>query len=148
MGTDIYLEYEGKPEKYTFKEGSYIRASIFSIKENTVLRMIFPKKYWEAGGPLRYRFSKKKLEELKVILNMYLKSYLENKKLECKEAKEYEEFGERVALLLCSCCERVEISRPENIEFARRWARSVISFFEKGLELEKEGRRPKVLISW
>ena len=149
MGTDIYLEYDGKPNEEIFKEGTYIRASVFSIKENTVLRLIFPKEYWE-GKRSRYKFTKEKLEEVKIILKMYLKSFLENKELECKESKEYEELGKRIILSLLASFggASIEVSKIDNFEFAKRWARSVLKFFEKGLEMEEKGRNPRIEISW
>jgi len=33
LGTDIYLEYDGKPDEEIFKEGTYIRASVNIGKE-------------------------------------------------------------------------------------------------------------------
>jgi len=149
LGTDVYLEYDGQEDEERFKEGTYIRASIFSIKENTVLRLIFPKEYWE-GTKTRYKFTKEKLEEVKIILKMYLRSFLENKELECKEAKKYEELGKRFASLILASFGGgpIEVSKVNNFELTERWARSVLKFFEKGLEMEEKGRNRRVEISW
>jgi len=158
MGTDIYLVWDGMTKKDKEKQFTgfdistgnvgYLRASIGMVRENSLLHMVFGKEYWESDEPLRYKFTEKGLKELAVLGKLYLISVLENKPFEEKNSKDYSKIGESVALALAG--KEMEVHMCGNLDFfwAVIWLSSLFQFYQLGLKKEKEGKNPKVYISW
>ena len=85
MGTDIYLEWDGMTDEekeaqitgFSIRAGDkgYLRASIGMVLENSILREIFPREYWESSEPLEYNFQKRS-KELPYLLKIYISAVL------------------------------------------------------------------------
>ena len=107
MGTDIYLEWEGKTKEdkekqttgFSIKAGDagYLRASIGMVTENSFLRVLFPEKYWEnEGEQIRYEFTQKGYEALIKLGFIYILSIATGKEVKFPEAQAYKEFGDGI----------------------------------------------------
>jgi hypothetical protein len=169
MGTDIYLVWKGMTEKdkdaqitgWSINAGNvgYLRASIGMVRENTVLRILFPEKYWYSWKPLRYKFTKDKLESLDKVAREYIKAVLENRDIKfpienvAEDAKnkavECAERGFAIVSAIAKTSDKVRAS-VSALDFRRSimWLNSLYSFFELGYQLEEAKKNPKIYISW
>jgi hypothetical protein len=160
MGIDILMSYKGmsKEDKYlqdkhrrahSIEGGSvgFLRASIGMEDEKNVLQTIFTIGFWGGKTPKRMEF-KTACRTYKDVLT----GYIEGEKI--KPA--FTIPGEKKMLLMYEkmAQDAHEDGRDAGIPKlntkAERymWASNVVSFFEKGLELEKAGKEPKILIRW
>jgi len=140
MGTNIYLEWDGMPEeeKQRMRETTfainlghlgYLGASTGMERENDVLKTLFPKEYWEAKKPLRYKF-KKGWEKACNAVAEYLICVLFDLPF-YEEKTKWEGFSKDLIFTLHE---------------AVTWATSLLDFFELGFRKEREGKNPKVTI--
>jgi len=144
LGTDIYLFEEGKQEE---TEDAYIRASIGMREENGTLRQIFPEELWD-GDDQEFDFSSAKNKQnffcaITNYIDDEIKVEYTNDSME-KFAeiltRVVEEEGYESSIEMCSAFDTQE----ERIE----WATTVREFYKKGLELQEQGKKMRVLISW
>jgi hypothetical protein len=165
IGTDIYMEWEGKTEEdrqkqytgFSIEAGNvgYLRASIRMYQENSVLRLIFPVKYWEGEECKEpYDF----IENLSFAVNILvdfmkgenMEEYVSDKQKENLEGQK--KMGEDVMetikktgfeegdIVSCNgCCEG---------EDKKIWAKSIVEFFRLGIKLQEKGLKPYPYISW
>lgn len=180
MGTDIYLNWEGmtKEEKkkqymgYSIDDGNvgYLRASIGMVKENEILRMIFPMKYWKPVVPegltekeiedfwenfkgYEFDFSKEGYYSLQEVGVIYVLSEIYDVPLpnhsEDNEATRMAKWGETLmGLFQKSGFDKVETTRKLSFRYACMWINALFSFYEMGMEKYEKGLKPKVYISW
>ncbi len=161
MGTDVYLEWEGKPEKeapvctgYVIDDG-YLRACVSMVRENSVLRMLFPEKYWCGRSREAFDF-KGSFEQLSAIGWRYLVSVVKGVPFEIARDQQavLEEQREMCAAILQSITsqmpEGARIGASELTEFrdAVAWLEAVFSFFELGIGKQEQGLKPYPYISW
>lgn len=138
MGTDIYLYKKGHK-----KTEGYLRAGIFQERENGLLRMLFPNKYWdvcleEGGGEQsRYEFTDEGFETLTKIGRYYEDSVIHG-----TDFKRFSHPAKEQILQGHSLMEQP--GYDNNIVFLEK----VYAFYRKGLELESKGSNPEVYISW
>ena len=160
MGTDIYLSYKGmtkndKKAQYTgwsidAGKFGYLRASIGMATENAVLRMVFPNEYWEEDKPKRFHFTEDVYKKLHAIGLLYLRQNLIGTPIKNSEHEKHTEVFKELFKQLAENLEADEIVEG-NIDCFRSaimWINSLFSFYELGMEKEKEGKEPKVYISW
>ena len=162
MGTDIYLSWTGMKEEDKRKQYTgfainagrygYLRASIGMVEENETLRRIFPKEYWESDKPLEYDFEAnydKMLAELVAYLTRKLRPMSKEERLK----KMADQNPAAIAVLdmftELSKATGVQVVMPTtDLADAIVWAASVVEFFDLGVRLQREGRKPRVYISW
>ena len=167
MGTDIYLVWDGMTEEdrkrqctgFSLDSGDrgYLRASVGMIRENIVLAIIFPEKYWNSPEPLPYKF--KENWDLVVSLGAsYIVSVLTDtlpdfqiKKILRKAKKrafKYYNFGKAITEAIKKVTGDLDVRMP-TLDFpgAVIWLRSLFMFFGLGIKLEQEGKNPKIYIS-
>ena len=159
IGTDIYLEWDKQTEKehkaqitgFDIGAGKfgYLRASIGMEPENNVLRLLFPEKFWH-GGVHVYNFDENFLSMMELVL-----VYLKGEKLPDPEQENYREqieHGNRVRTAVNNIIgDAIEIKlgvNSEDMRFRITWGRSLLQFFELGRKVQKQGKHPKVHISW
>lgn len=171
MGTDIYLTWDGqtKQEKdaqitgYSINAGNagYLRASIGMQTENSALGEVFPTKtYWlgedeklkpDKEGFIAYDF-KVGWAVLQVVAKKYLATVLFGIPYKKNDIQiEKETWFKRVSEMLTAKgkFDKVEISTlEEDLPSAIMWLNSLYGFFYLGLEKQKKGLNPKVMISW
>jgi hypothetical protein len=165
MGTDVYLQWDGK----TSEEGKaqctgwaidagdigYLRACISMVRENGVLRMLFPEKYWSRRSKEEYDF-KGNFEQLNAIGLRYLVSVVKGVPFEIGEDQQegMKKQQETAAAILQSIKSMVpeggKISVGEITDFrdAVAWLESMFCFFEIGIEKQEQGLKPYPYISW
>jgi len=157
MGTDIYLEWDGKSEEdkkaqitgfdITAGRVGYLRASIGMIKENQILRELFPD-CWD-GGEIPYDFLGNE-DQLSRLAKKYISSELF--KIEMKEITEGQQRQIEMGTMLTTLFKSLgcDVVKGTNGEFlwSVRWLNSLIEFFALGMEKQKEGKNPKIYISW
>lgn len=159
MGTDIYLDWNGKTEKDKEKQYTgwsidagdvgYLRASIGMTTENAFLRGLFSGKYWKAGKPLRYHFTKEGYKKLHIAGLVYLINSIAGKEIIHPEMEAYHKFGDKITEMLGGMgFDEIQKADPCNFRLAVMWLNSVFSFYELGMEKEREGLEPKIYISW
>ncbi len=170
MGTDIYLNWEGKTQQdwdeqmtgWSIDAGSmgYLRASIGMLTENAVLREVFPEKYWTAGSTEEFDF-KGGYALLTSLGFDYLASVFEGQQIELSEkaAREMDK-QQKTAMAIHSAilgvAEKLGASgqmqlymgRPELFSSAVNWLNSLFKFFELGMEKQEKGLKPYPGISW
>jgi len=170
MGTDVYLEWEGKTEEeqkaqytgWSIEGGfvGYLRASIGMARENAVLRLLFADKYWAKRSPEEYDF-KGNFEMLNAIGFRYLLSVVTGKPFDIGEDKaeamkpQHEQalavlgavrqLGERLG---ASEKMKVYVGGIDDFRSAVSWLNSLFSFFELGIEKQEAGLKPYPYISW
>jgi len=161
MGTDVYMEWKGKSKEdekkqytgYDINAGDvgYLRASIGMSRENSVLRVLFNKKFWESSKALRFEFTEKGFERLQILGLYYLMSAIRGEKINNPQLEEQQAQGERVIQMLKKLkWKDSQIVTSESCVFrsAVMWLNSLFSFYELGLRLEEGKKEPKVYISW
>lgn len=161
MGTDIYLEWEGKTEGDKKKQitgfsiGSgdvgYLRASMGMVKENAVLRAVFPEKIWdpqqEKGEP--YNF----IENVS-FLNAIIKQYLAGENIDVQNRMDSQQKQGKAILAMLETAgfesDQIIVSNSddEDSEFKRTWVKSLIDFFKLGVKLQQQNKSPSIYISW
>ena len=171
MGTDIYLEWDGKTEMeqnaqsesaWSIDAGrfGYLRASIGMADENAVLRTLFPEKYWKERSTEEYDFEAG-YEMLSVLGMKYLMSAVSGEPMEI--GKEYagamnrqEQSAMAIHGALTQLADRfgasekfkVYMGSVRSLGSAVEWLNSLFKFFDLGKEKQKEGLRPYPYISW
>ena len=122
------------------------------VEENDCLRRIFSEQYWRSDKPLEYDFEANYDKMLAEIV-MYLTKKLKPMSKEERLKKMAGENPAAIAVLDMF----TELSKQTGIQIvvpatdlgdAIIWAASVVEFFELGIRLQREGRRPRVYISW
>ena len=158
MGSDCYMKWEGMTKKekeaqltgFSIDDGrnGYLRASISMFTENSLLRGLFPDRYWKGKG-IRYKFSQRGYMALQKAGLFYLISALTGKPIENPKSREYKEFGEGVFKMLEKLdYDKVEKSDSLGFRYSIMWLNSVFSFYELGLKKEEEKKNPEIDISW
>jgi hypothetical protein len=170
MGTDIYLNWEGKTQQdwddqmtgWSIDAGSvgYLRASIGMITENAVLREIFPEKYWTAGSTDEFDF-KGAYALLGKLGFEYLASVVEGTEMQlagqaAKGIGEQQETAMAIHSAIMGVAEsfgasgqlQVYMGKPESFSGAVNWLNSLFQFLELGIEKQKKGLKPYPGISW
>lgn len=169
MGTDVYLEWEGKTEKeqearftgWDIGAGDvgYLRASIGMVNENALLRMVFAEKYWTECSKEPYDV-KGSFEVLSELGFRYLVAVVSGRPMEMSQAGKAVMAGQRERGLsvmeeVKKACERQEgaggvaVRLGEIREFrdAVRWLESLFCFFDLGVEKQEAGLKPYPCIS-
>lgn len=128
----------------------YLRASIGMVKENHLLRLIFPNEFWNCQDDkgIPYDF----IANFNKMLNLgfqYLLSVVLNIDIEIsEEQKEQTVMGDMMIKMLNSSGWKILSHTKSDFPFAVSWLNSLIEFFELGIEKQKEKLNPKVCISW
>jgi len=161
MGTDVYLKWKGMTKKeedgqitgYAIDAGEkgYLRASIGMVKENTVLRMVFPN-CWEEQKEFDFQ-NEKNITILELSARAYLLSVIFQKDINelvlNKDVKKMNEMGNTIKELMENLgCTYVTGSHSESLSSAVMWLNSLYNFYRLGLSKQKEGKKPIVHISW
>ena len=165
MGTDVYLDWDGKTSEdgkaqvtgWTIDAGDigYLRACVSMLRENGVLRMLFPEKYWSRSSKEEYDF-KGNFEQLNAIGFRYLVSVVKGVPFEIGEdqqegMKKQQDMAVAILQSIKSMVpEGGKISGGEITDFrdAVSWLESVFCFFEIGSEKQERGLKPYPYISW
>lgn len=166
MGTDIYLEWKKKTQKEKDKQRTgfsinagdvgYLRASIGMQKENAVLRLLFPEKYWLKHITDEYDF-KSHFETLSVIGFRYLVGVITGKTLDIPENQKesmntQQKMGDIVSAIAKGYCDALSgschVSSIVDFRHAVMWLNSLFDFFELGIEKQEKGLKPYPYISW
>jgi hypothetical protein len=153
MGSDVYLEWQGMTEEekkkcytgYSINAGEvgYLRASIGMLRENQVLRLVFPEKFWNGGNHL-YDF-KGNISMIEPLV----KSYLSDGNIDdCGRSAKQRQFAMSVADIFKKLSIEVQMGASEDKDFKKMWAKSLLGFFLLGMRLQEENKKPKVNISW
>jgi len=161
MGTDVYMEWKGKSKEEKDKQSTgfdigsgdvgYMRASIGMSRENSILRVLFNKKFWESSKALRFEFTEKGFEGLQIFGLYYLLSAIRGEEINNPQLEEQQAQGEKVIQMLKKLkWKDSQIVTSESCCFrsAVMWLNSLFSFYELGLRLEEAKKEPKVYISW
>jgi len=152
MGTDVYLMYEGKSEdSFPIEDGEYIRASIGMRTENRTLRILFPEEFWKNHGEKapEYDFVKN-TKLLSSTIADYLSGEVSETASEVDDGQQartkavMEMIGAALAQGDTVTMPGLHMSEDEKKE----WARIVVAFFRRGLELQMQKKKPRVYISW
>jgi hypothetical protein len=163
MGTDVYMEWRKKTKEekekqltgFDITKGNvgYLRASIGMHQENSVLRLLFPMKYWEDDCKDEYDFIGNYSMAVKV-----LKSYLDGGDMEeyqtdknGKDLNRQKEIQDAIVGALEKLGGEVKVicsSSGRDDEGKRVWAKSIVEFFKMGMKLQNEGKKPYPYISW
>jgi hypothetical protein len=152
MGTDIYLSWDGQTKEdedlqstgfdITQGEVGYLRAAVWMSEENNVLRALFPNEYWEAPEAMEYDFDMN-VEVLKKFAQEYAigNTAKPSTILETKTKEALQEALEGLGTVQFG---------GENLsaDDKTKWLRSLVAFFKKGWQLQKDGKKPKIYISW
>ena len=165
MGTDIYLEVNGKTDEeeqgtsLNIEAGNagYLRASIHMVAENGVLRMLFAEKYWLNRSRDEYDF-RGNYEMLKGIGLKYLASVATGKPMELpEEVNEVLRRQERSAAAILGALKQVVGDKEgvnvacgsiEDFGDAVDWLNWLFKFFQLGIEKQEKGLKPFPYISW
>ena len=164
MGTDIYLSWDKKTEEDKNKQmtgfsinagdSGYLRASIGMTKENSVLRFVFPEEIWESAEEdgERFEFTEEGYKNLQILGFTYIMSVFTGKEIEHPETEKQKGYFKELKGTFESLSKEfggeVQESSIDNFRFAVMWLNSLFSFYELGLDKEKEELNPKVCISW
>jgi hypothetical protein len=160
MGSDLYLSWKGMTEKEKKKQYTgwsidagkfgYLRASIGMTTENAVLRMVFPDEYWEnpSGKPKRFHFTEDGYNKLHIISFLYIRQNLTGTPIKNSEHEKHTEVFKELFKKLAESFDKVIEGNIDCFRSAIMWINSLFSFYELGMEKEKEGKEPKVYISW
>lgn len=157
MGTDVYMSWnkQSKTEKkaqitgYAIDAGDrgYLRASIGMVEENTVLRLLFPGKFWKGGLAQQYDFEAG-FEPMKAVVRQYLQGKISQELLEDTEQLD-SQAEMHASIMKIFSGKDYQISTQETTSEGRKmWAKSLVNFFELGREKQAKGLKPKVYISW
>ncbi len=150
MGTDIYLSYEGITEEE--KNKVQIRASIWMKKQNWFLRKIFPC-FWHNEGFEEFDF-KANGENFELLLVDYMEDRIDqiNSVADEEAQEDMNEVDTIVAELVATFADspgRLQKGTTKLTEEQEQdFLIAVLNFYKKGLKLQKEGLKPKILISW
>ena len=171
MGTDVYLEWNGKTEEehekqlegcMTINAGDvgYLRASIGMANENGFLRMLFPSKYWQERSCDEYDF-KANYDMLNSMGLKYLICAASGKQFETGEEQDKAlKKQEKAALAIHGAITQLAdrfgasekfklyIGAVRDFRSAVEWLNSVFGFFELGIEKQEKGLKPYPYISW
>ena len=169
MGTDVYLEWNRKSEADDNKQAEnvlctgggnvgYLRASIHMQNENTILRMLFPDKYWQRSSKEEYDFIGN-WDMLAQLVPVYLKAVESGSEIvfsgntgerQASLKKRTEAITSAISTSLQAVGKDIEISCPhtEDIADAAMWLRDVLDFFQLGAAKQKKGLKPYPYISW
>ena len=128
----------------------YLRASIGMVNENAVLRIVFPDEYW-TGKKKFFAFSEEGYKFLHWVALRYLFAALKGEeiKLDNEGMKAQAEMGNNIKKMLSAFpMDKVEQSTSNEFRYAIMWINSLFSFYELGMEKQKEGLKPSIEISW
>lgn len=161
VGTDVYMGWKGQTRKEREKQITgfsidggkvgYLRASIGMTNENAVLREVFPDSFWESGKPTRFVFDEEGYGRLTKLGAAYLLAAMAGRVIRSEKNRESEEIGRKVLEMLAGAGirrEDVSVGRNRDLRGAVMWLNSLFSFYELGMEKEREGKLPEVYISW
>lgn len=165
MGTDVYLNWDNATEEDKKKQITgwdigrghvgYLRASIGMVKENQVLRAVFPEECWN-GNAIEYNF-KDNYERMTKIGAKYILSALCGKSIvhDTPITKGHQTqivMAESVFGMLEVVAKgkngKIEVMNAEGFRYAVMWLNSLFGFFDLGYNKQKEGKNPTVEISW
>lgn len=169
MGTDVYLEWNGKTEAEEKRQAEacltiaggdvgYLRASIHMQNENTVLRLLFPPKYWHERSRDEYDF-KANYEMLEHIGLKYILCSVTGKDLQMPEEQKpnmpsSRQTGEAIFRALQSIEQAsngslgIYTDETHGLASAVEWLNSLFQFFALGIAKQEEGLNPYPYISW
>lgn len=158
MGTDIYLNWKGKTDDdekkqitgYSIEAGNvgYLRASIGMTDENAVLRAIFPDKVWESSNENGEVYD---FKGNAVFLKSILKDYIAGKDIDVGDRlNKQKEMDKNIKKMFSGLGGfwMTSTSDKEDLDRRKVWAKSLIEFFELGIKLQEQGKKPRVYISW
>ena len=157
MGTDVYLKWdkqtkEDKEAQYTgfdidAGKVGYLRASIGMLKENAILRALFPAPIWEGKGSFKFEENWEKANKLCLV---YILSEVSGIELPIDEGQKKQiEFGNSVTEIFKKAgVEKIQATSNNGFYHALMWAKSLLDFMALGIEKEDKKLNPKVVISW
>jgi hypothetical protein len=163
MGTDVYLEWDGKSEVDRLQgvwgsigagNAGYLRASIGMRYENSVLRVLFPDGYWTGGSSAEYDF-KVNFVRLNTVGLKYLMGVVKGEPLVLGDVSQ--EVLDRHEVATAAMVKAITRAVPEGeliaggfpgFREAVIWLDSLFSFFELGIEKQEKGLKPYPYISW
>ena len=165
MGTNIYLNWNGKTQTDTEKQrevpfmidagnAGYLRASIHMTRENAVLKLLFREEYWKGNGSEdEYDFAEM-YKWLDVVAVHYLKCVQKKRPLALSlKGKKIKEMpmprkGPFIEKLEKATSTKASISQINDMSTAITWLNSLFGFFELGMEKQKQGLKPYPFIVW
>ena len=163
MGTDIFLKWDGisREEEAAQLAASrvfrldaghlgYLRAAIGMRRENSLLRFVFPAKYWYNATQDSMPFDfKAGLLTLNEGAKIYLRSVTQGTEpdfqaysLVAAMDKVTDELARR------SGFETIASKKDLELDDAVEWLRGVAEFFGLGVKMMDNGRNPRIYISW
>lgn len=158
MGTDIYLRWkeqstEERSSQYTgFQTNGgvgYLRASIGSVRENQMLRILFPEDVWFGEGDLGepYNFIENK-HLLEKALSFYINGTDEEDTM-TESMKEQMKMGISIIYMFSQL--KFDVAVPgmnRDTAYRQSFVDEVKSFYALGTSLNKQGIETYVYISW
>jgi hypothetical protein len=159
MGTDVYMEWDKQTEKekkaqytgFSINTGKfgYLRASIGMVKENSILRELFPPEFWEGGKARAFDFIKN-WEKLDQLAAKYLSSCIFNIEMEIAEGQENQIAMGAIVCGMLTGEGFTETEKPhlENLRYCVMWINSLYEFCSLGCTKQEKKLNPKVYISW
>lgn len=164
MGTDIYLSWNGMTEEekeeqmagFSINAGrfGYLRASIGMTNENAILREVFPD-HWRLsedeyvdGRPFDF-MNEENMIKLEKWARFYLLLAIAGKEIHHEEMGHAEAFGNMITGLMVKLgADKVIESKNNDLRLAVMWLNSLYDFYGLGYQKQKEGKNPKIIISW
>jgi hypothetical protein len=163
MGTDIFLKWDGMAQEdeaaqlaasrvFRLDAGrlGYLRAAIGMRRENSLLRFVFPAKYWynttQESTPFDFKTGLLTLNEGAKI---YLRSVRQSTEpdfqayaLVSAMDKVTDELAKR------SGFQRITSTKDLELNDAVEWLRGVAEFFGLGVKKMEDGKNPRIYIAW
>lgn len=170
MGTNVYLEWIGKTPiedekqlhaKSCINSGNvgYLWASIHMVRENAVLRLLFPEKYWQDRSKDEYDF-KAGIEKLRTLGREYLQSIAEGREMNLpeevlEELVQMKRTAEAITQALKNISRQagrdeaqVYCGKLKDIGSAGAWLKSLLAFFRIGIKMQEQTLKPYPRIDW
>ena len=162
MGTDVYLSWKKMSKKDKDKQitgweidagdKGYLRASISMTQENQLLRLVFPRKYWENTDekPLRFIFDQKSLARCSVAGRFYLAHAIMGTRMKEEQLPNDGMLESVLKALGDAKFERIQAGTISDQDLFGKvtWIKSLFDFFAIGYEAETKKLEPTVDISW
>ena len=149
----MYLEWNGMSKDqtdgqitgYAIDAGGlgYLRASIWMTRENAFLKYLFSKS-WEKG---KARCKFENYGELDSLGVKYLMTAYQGVELDSESKQSGVKLMEQLNALVGKGCDRVVANQKNDFRGSVTWLDSLYSFYELGMRLENEKKKPVVLIS-
>ncbi|MBR9700387.1 hypothetical protein GOV11_00810 [Candidatus Woesearchaeota archaeon] len=177
MGTDVIMKWKGAtPEDVQKEEHAILRAAIWQIPENDVLKHTLPNECWDEVKEFHRVYFDEKFEDVKEIADAYLRGDVERTAFSDSGVRRYkimsvmlenmkkklpEKPPDKVVKMVIQIedptwgvilgrpltDEEMKVELPTTSEADRcLWIQDFLKFWALGCKLEKEGKEPEVVI--